>query len=180
VAVSALCSALVSLLLILNRESADTALFWLMGSLSGAAWHRVWVVGPYFVVGFLLAFAHARELNLLLLGEDAAYHLGVEPERVQRRLLFTASLMAAAAVSVSGVIGFVGLIVPHALRLVIGPDHRLLIPLAGLAGGALLVASDTFARMLLSPVELPVGVVTALTGVPFFLGLLRRNRAGLL
>ncbi|BAS28625.1 corrinoid ABC transporter permease [Limnochorda pilosa] len=179
VAVSALCSALVSLVLTLNRKSAETAIFWLMGSLSGASWREVAVVTPYFAAGALLAMVHARELNLLLLGEEAAYHLGVEPERVKRRLLFTASVMAAAAVSVSGVIGFVGLIVPHAVRLVMGPDHRLLIPVAGLMGATLLVASDTLARMLLSPVELPVGVVTALAGVPFFLWLLRRHRASL-
>lgn len=179
VAVSALCSAVVSLLLTLNRESADVALFWLLGSLASASWQEVAQVAPYVLVGLLLALSHARELNVLLLGEEAAYHLGVEPERVQRRLLFTASVMAAAAVSAAGVIGFVGLIVPHAVRLVTGPDHRLLIPLAGLLGAALLVASDTLARMLLSPVELPVGVVTALAGVPFFLWLLRRHRATL-
>ena len=179
VAVSAFCSAIVSLLLTLHRESADKALFWLLGSLDSAGWREGGQVAPYVAGGLLLARAHARELNVLLLGEDAAYHLGVEPERVQRRLLFTASVMAAAAVSAAGVIGFVGLIVPHAVRLVTGPDHRLLIPLAGLLGAALLVASDTLARMLLSPVELPVGVVTALAGVPFFLWLLRRYRAGL-
>jgi len=179
VAVSALCSAVVSLLLTLKRESADAALFWLLGSLAGATWRDVGAVAPYFVGGLLLSLGHARELNVLLLGEEAAYHLGVAPERVERRLLFTGSVMAAAAVSAAGVIGFVGLIVPHAVRLVTGPDHRLLIPLAGLLGAAVLVASDTLARMLLSPVELPVGVVTALAGVPFFLWLLRRYRAGL-
>src|SRR5690606_980192 len=119
-----------------------------------------------------------RALNALLTGEEPAYHLGVDVEGLKRRLLVAGSLLTATAVSVSGVIGFVGLIVPQAVRLVVGGDHRIVVPASTLAGAAVLVLCDTVARTVIAPAELPVGVVTALAGAPFFLYLLRSHASG--
>ena len=178
VAVGAFLSALVSLLLVLKSETMDKVIFWLMGGFSGRGWEQAGVALPYVVLGLLVIARYREELNLLSLGDEAAYHLGVDTARVQKTLLAAASLAAASAVAVSGVIGFVGLIVPHLLRLAFGPDHRLLVPASALGGAVLLVLADTAARTALAPNEIPVGVVTALLGVPFFLFLLRRTRGG--
>lgn len=148
---------------------------WLIGSLSDARGDAMGWVALFLVAGLACALPLARSLNALALGEDTAEQLGIDVVRTQRLLLVSTSLMVGAAVSVSGLIGFVGLIVPHALRLRLGPDHRLLIPAAGLAGAAFLVLSDTLARSLLGGRELPVGAITALAGGPFFLYLLRRH-----
>jgi len=122
------------------------------------------------VVLFVVLLAYARDLNVLLLGEEDAHTLGIEVERTKRILLVASSVVTAAAVAVSGVIGFVGLIVPHMMRLVVGPDHRVLLPTSALAGAVFLVATDTVARM--GPAEMPVGIITAALGAPFFLYLL--------
>ncbi|BAS29324.1 iron ABC transporter [Limnochorda pilosa] len=175
-AVGAVMSAVVSLLLLFSGEDAHKAIFWLMGSLGAASWERIRAVLPYLVLGGLGVLPYLRELNALLLGEEPAAHLGVEVERVRRRLIGATALMTAAAVSVSGVIGFVGLITPHVVRLLLGPDHRRLVPASALAGAILLTLTDTVARTLLAPVEIPVGALTALMGGPFFLALLRRRR----
>jgi iron complex transport system permease protein len=142
-----------------------------MGHLHNSTWGKVGVVVTVAVPGFILLFAYARDLNVLLLGEEDAHSLGIEVERTKVMLLATASLLTAAAVSVAGVIGFVGLVVPHIMRLLVGPDHRVLLPTSALAGAAFLVVTDTVARM--GPAELPVGIVTAALGAPFFLYLLR-------
>ncbi|MFP6580680.1 MAG: iron ABC transporter permease [Myxococcota bacterium] len=148
---------------------------WLIGNLSAARTDMGIVVGVFLVVGLGVALSLARGLNLLALGDEAAAQLGMAVERQKKILLLATSLMVGAAVSVSGLVGFVGLIVPHLLRLVLGPDHRLLVPASALLGAAFLVLCDTLARSLLGGRELPVGAITALVGGPLFLVLLRRN-----
>ena len=180
VAVQTFLGAVTSFLLLQSGESMREVVYWLMGHLDDAGWHDfVPVAGvpllPLFVaLSFAVLLAYARDLNVLLLGEEEAAGLGIEVERTKRLLLAVSALITGAAVAVSGVIGFVGLIVPHLLRLVVGPDHRILLPTAAIAGAAFLVAADTVARS--GPQELPVGIVTAAVGAPFFLFLLRRRR----
>ncbi len=173
IAVQTLLGAVVSLLLLLSGENLRQAVFWLMGHLHAADWGDVAVAGPLTAVGFLLVLPYGRDLNALLLGEEDAHTLGVDVERTKRLLLAASSLVTAVAVAVAGIIGFVGLIVPHAMRLVVGPDHRVLLPASAFAGAVFLVATDTLARM--GAAELPVGIVTAFLGAPFFLYLLRER-----
>lgn len=176
VVISSFFSAAISLGMILAGEQMRSIFFWLVGGLGQRGWPYVGLILPYFALGLGLLFYFARDLNLILLGEESALSAGVEVERVKRAVLVAASLVTAGAVSVSGMIGFVGLIVPHAMRILIGPDHRLLFPAAILGGGLFLVAADTFARTVVAPVEIPVGVVTAFLGAPFFMVLLRKYR----
>ncbi len=179
VAMASFLSAVVSMILVFSESDAASVLFWLMGRLSSAQWSGLGLVMPYFLLGAAFLIYYSRDLNALLLGEEASHHLGIDVERVKRHLLFATSLLTAAAVSVTGIIGFVGLIVPHIVRLLAGPDHRSLIPMAGLAGAILLTAMDTLARSLLPSQEIPVGAISALLGGPFFLILLRRHRVAL-
>lgn len=176
IAVGALLSALVSLTLVFGEEHVGHIVFWLMGGLSHADWSRIGHVIPYVLIGLTVTIVYARDLNAMLLGEDASKQLGINVERVKLYLLCATSLLTAAAVSVSGVIGFVGLIVPHIVRLLIGPDHRQLVPIATLAGAIFLTMMDTVARTALPATEIPVGAITALFGGPFFIFLLRRGR----
>lgn len=150
------------------------AFLWLWGGLSGASWDTVWVLILYTPVPLAVIASAARSLDLLALGEEPARYLGADVEAVKRRVYVAASLLTAAAVAVSGVIGFVGLIMPHIGRLLWGHKHRALLPAAFLGGGTLLVLADTLARTVVAPRELPVGIVTALIGVPLFVLLLRR------
>jgi len=175
--VSTFLSALISLLKSLNEDSVSTIVFWIMGSLSGKSWLHVLLVLPYLAAGAGLILYYARELDILSLGDVQAQQLGVDVQRMRFRLLLAASLITAAAVAVSGVIGFVGLVVPHLVRLVLGPSHRRLLPAVLLAGGLLVLLSDTLARSILpSGEELPAGVVTALLGGPFFCYLLLHRK----
>jgi iron complex transport system permease protein len=155
-------------------ESFRSALFWMMGSLSGASWRGGGILALYLVPGILVLLALARPLNLMAIGEDTAAYLGASVERVKLTAFGTASLLTAAAVAMSGVIGFVGLIVPHVIRLLWGSNYRFLLPASVLLGAAFLTLADTLARVAAAPTELPVGVVTAFVGVPFFVWLLRR------
>ena len=157
-----------------DTESFRSAIFWLMGSLSGATWRGCGMLALYMVPGIAILIALSRSLNLLALGEDAAAYLGTRVERTKLIAYGTASLLTAAAVAVSGVIGFVGLIIPHVIRLVWGSDYRFLIPASALLGASFLILADALARTVAAPTELPVGVVTALIGVPMFVWLLRR------
>ena len=176
VAVGALTAAATSLLMILGDEDTRLILFWLLGSLSSRRWEHVQMIMPYVGIGVALIWVYARDLNLLLLGEETAKHTGVEVERVKLIVLSASALLAAAAVSVSGIIGFVGLLVPHLMRLIVGPDHRRLIPASALMGALLLVLADTLARTLASPSEIPIGIITSALGCPFFLFLVARRR----
>lgn len=150
-------------------------LFWLMGSLATQSYRLVLTVGVYAATGMIWLILQARELNLLSLGDEAASQLGVDVHRVRRATFVASALLVGAVVSVSGMIGFVGLIVPHVMRLLFGADHRLLLPASSLAGAIFLVWADTAARSALGVVEIPVGVVTALFGGPFFVYLLKRE-----
>lgn len=176
IAVSSLLSALVSLGLFFSGDQLHQVVFWLMGGFSGRGWDYVYMFIPYGLIGAAVIFVYARELNAMLLGEEPAQHLGVEVERVKKYLLIAAALLTGACVSVSGLIGFVGLVIPHITRIIFGPDHRILLPAAALLGAAFLLIADAAARVILAPVELPVGIVTALVGGPFFIYLLRRQK----
>lgn len=176
VVMSAFMSAIFSFLLTMAGDTLHQIMNWLMGSLALRGWRHAGMMFPYLAAGLSIIWAYSRDLNLLALGEESAMQLGIDVERSKRVLLFAGALTTAAAVSVSGTIAFVGLIVPHLVRMLIGPDHRVLIPAAALAGAIFLVWADTLARVLLSPVELPVGVVTAVLGGPFFAYLLRTRR----
>ncbi|MDO8697573.1 MAG: iron ABC transporter permease, partial [Pseudomonas sp.] len=177
VALTALAGAAIGLLTYLADDATlRTLTFWNMGSLNGASYARLW---PLLLVLVLVACwlpRRAAALNALLLGESEARHLGFEVERLKRELVFCTALGVGAAVAAAGLIGFVGLVVPHLLRLLVGPDHRILLPASALAGASLLLLADLLARLLLAPAELPIGIVTALLGAPFFLYLLVRER----
>lgn len=160
---------------IADLYQAQGILFWLMGNLSTHSYTLVFAIALYVAAGCMWLLAHARALNVLSLGEEGAAQLGIDVERTRRATFFGASLLVGAVVSVSGMIGFVGLIVPHVLRLLFGADHRLLIPASFVAGAMFLVWADTLARTVLGVVEVPVGVVTALCGGPFFVYLLKRE-----
>lgn len=175
VAVSAVLTALVSLLMVLRIQNLQDVYIWLMGSLSGRGWKHLAVATPYVVAGAILALWMAKDLNVYLLGEEAAHSLGIDVERLQRRVLVVGSLVAAACVSVSGVIGFVGLMVPHALRLIVGAEHRRLIFHSMWVGALFLLVADTLARTVLTPTEFPVGIITAIVGGPFFIYLMKRG-----
>jgi len=175
IAVGSLLSALTSLLMVLSQKDMHHVMFWIMGGLSGRGWTHVYMVLPYALFGIVLILGSARDLNLILLGEEDAFHLGLRVESAKTKLLVASSLACAAAVAAAGVIGFVGLLVPHAVRLLTGPDHRFFLPVTVIAGGTTLALADVFARTLLPPQEVPLGVVTALMGAPVFLYLLRRR-----
>ena len=180
VAVSSLLSALVSLLMFFSGSQLHQLVFWMMGGFSGRGWNYVYMFIPYGILGTTIILIYARELNVLLLGEESAQHLGIEVEKVKRHLLIAAALLTGAAVSVSGLIGFIGLIIPHIVRMLVGPDHRLLLPTVAILGAVVLILADLLARILLAPDELPVGIVTALLGAPFFIYLLRKQKISML
>jgi len=131
---------------------------------------------PFIFLGTALIYIFARDLNVMLLGEEPAQHLGIEVETLKKIIILSTSLITAAAVSVSGIIGFVGLIIPHIMRILVGPDHRILLPSSALVGGIFLVWADTLARTVIAPTEIPVGIITALFGAPFFIYLLRTRK----
>ncbi len=174
VAVGSFCTAVTTLWMMRSPEGLQRAFNWLLGGYSGGGWLPVWILLPYLVAGGVGLLVCAHPLNLLQLGEEQARQLGVNVGRVKLALIASATLMTAAAVAFGGLIGFVGLIVPHILRVLGGPDYRRLLPLAALGGAAFLIFADLLARTLLAPQELPVGVITALTGAPFFVILLRQ------
>jgi len=178
VALGAFLSAITSFLMFKSDSAFRTfqIVAWMMGSFSLSNWQQVLVLLPYLAVGWVVLYLHARYLNVLQLGETQAQQLGVPVERVTLTLVVATSLVTAAAVAVSGLIGFVGLIIPHTVRLLWGPDHRFLLPMSALIGAIFLIIADTLARTLLAPTELPVGIITAFCGAPFFLYLLRRKR----
>ncbi|MFD0058451.1 FecCD family ABC transporter permease [Streptomyces sp. NPDC127168] len=177
IAVNAFAGALIGLFLFFADTAAVNQItFWQLGSLAQATWPKVLAVLPCAALGLGLAPLYARRLDLLALGERPARHLGVEVERLRIVLVLVIALLTAAAVSVAGVIGFVGLVVPHLLRMIAGPGHRFLIPGSALLGALVLLAADLAARTVAEPAELPLGVLTALLGSPFFFWLLRRTR----
>jgi iron complex transport system permease protein len=160
---------------VVNFFFVRTIIFWLMGSFEAPTYREVFIVTAAALAGCSILIAHARDLNLLSLGDEEAAVLGVEIDRLRRTIFIATSLMIGAAVAVSGIITFVGLIVPHMLRIVTGADHRLLLPASIIGGAAFTVAADLFARTVIAPAELPVGAITALCGGPFFIYVLRRE-----
>ena len=173
VAIQTFLGAVISYMQLQAEESLRQVVGWLMGHLANSTWSEVSATVVAVPLLYLVLLAYARDLNVLLLGEEEARGLGIEVERTKRVLLAVSSLITAAGVAVTGIIGFVGLVVPHIMRLLVGPDHRVLLPTAALAGASFLVAADTVAR--LGSAEVPVGIVTAAIGAPFFLFLLRRR-----
>lgn len=174
-AVSAFLGAGISGLMIFYSDRVHGALVFMVGGLSAKSWPHVWIIAPYAVAGLLLAGLGAGRMNLLMLGDAAARNLGVRVEWVRLSMTAVATLLAASSVSVAGLLGFVGLIVPHATRLMIGKDYRLLLPASALLGAAVVTFCDTLARLLWAPTELPVGIIMGAVGAPFFLYLLRRQ-----
>ncbi|MBD3879115.1 MAG: iron ABC transporter permease [Quinella sp. 1Q5] len=175
VAVSAFLGAGISALLIFYSDKVHGALLWMVGGLSARSWQHVEILLPYSIAGTIATFLAARHLNVLQLGDEVATGLGLRVNLVRTILTTIAALLAASAVCVVGLLGFVGLIVPHTARLILGSDYRLLLPGAALLGAAVVTISDTFARTIFAPTELPVGILMAMLGAPFFLYLLRKE-----
>lgn len=177
IAVSQTLSAGISVMMVMNRQSMDQIMFWTMGSLNGKGWNQIVMILPYVIVGILLLLTSCRELDIMLTGEDTAIQLGVNVEFLKKKVLFASSIITAAVISVTGIIGFVGLVVPHVVRMIAGPKHRTLMPLSLLFGGTFLIICDTLARSV-AAWEIPVGVITSLCGGPFFIYLLRKTKKG--
>ena len=178
VALSAFFSAIVAAIMVLvpSNEALREILFWLTGGLDSRSWEHVRLAAPPILGGSAVIFMLSRDLNLLMLGDDEAKSMGVRVSVIRPVLLATAALITGVAVAVSGTIAFVGLVVPHILRLVVGPDHRLLIPLSAVGGALFIVIADTIARTVVQPAEFRVGIITAFVGAPFFIFLLIRNK----
>ena len=179
VAISAFVAAVLSAIILFTRdlEAQREMLFWLAGGLGASTWADARIAVPPVLLGIAAAVAFSRDLNLLMVNEEEARALGVRIGLTRNTLLLASSMITGAAVAFSGTIAFVGLIAPHVLRLAVGADHRVLIPLSALGGGVFLLAADTLSRTVITPAEIPVGVVTALVGAPFFILLLARNKA---
>ena len=176
VIVNAFFSAIIMFLISISRNAdLHNITFWLMGDLSLATWIKILFVSVLLLLGFAIIYSYARPLNLIVTGEETAMQLGVNVERTKINLFLAGSLVTALAVSFSGIIGFVGLIIPHIMRMLLGPDHRLLLPASFLFGASFLVMADTIARTVIPHSELPVGVITAICGAPYFIYLLRRR-----
>lgn len=176
VALGALWGSVVSYLIISSGEKMHGIIFWLMGSFSLSDWSEVKIVLPYVAIGTVTILLYSRPLNVMQLDEEQAQQLGINIERLKIILLGAATLITAASVSFVGIIGFVGILIPHAVRLVWGPDYRFLLPLSVLTGAIFLILADLIARIILAPTEIPIGIITALCGAPFFLYLLRRRK----
>ena len=176
VAVGSSLTAVMSFLMVATEYDLRTVVVWLMGGFTTATWTKVAIALPVVGAGFIYMMLMSRRMNLLLMGEERARELGIDSQRTRRNLMIVASLTTAAAVAFSGLIGFVGLMVPHIMRLLVGPDHRRLLPTVALFGALLLLVADTVARTVLAPAEIPVGIITAVAGGPFFLYLLRARK----
>lgn len=176
ISVSYLFSAVISIMMIFNRTQVDKIVFWLMGSVSTASWSEVAILFPFVLGGAVVISVFSRDLNVMLLGDESATSLGIEVEKVKKLLLVVNSVIVAVSVSVSGIIGFVGLIIPHTIRLLLGPDNRALIPFSAVAGAIFMIASDTLARTIAPPAEIPVGAITSVFGAPYFIYLLIKNK----
>ncbi|MCM3746956.1 iron ABC transporter permease [Paenibacillus pasadenensis] len=175
VAVNSLLGAGMSALMILNSEKVQSVLPWMSGSLNGRSWPHADTLLPYALAGLIAALVLIKPANLLALGDDAAKLLGVRVEMYRLIIIGVAAFLAGAAISQAGMVGFVGLVVPHIVRLIVGADYRILMPVSAIGGAALVVFADTMARTLFDPIEFPVGILLALLGAPFFLYLLRKG-----
>ena len=178
VIVQSFMGAVLSFLITISENKMQSIVFWMMGSLANHDWQDVWVLTPYFLVGSIFLFSQYRDFNVLALGEHAAIHLGMDVEKKKVLILGLASLLAASAISIVGIIGFVGLIIPHIIRILFGSDHKILFPLSVLFGGVFLLWTDTLARTMIPSREIPIGVLTAFLGAPFFAYLFYKSRNG--
>ncbi|ASK61858.1 ABC transporter permease [Virgibacillus phasianinus] len=173
---SSFLGALISLMIALTGEELRQIIGWLLGSVSMRGWDYVWIILPFSVIGSIILLMHTTELNAMSFGEEQAKHLGVHVERKKMNILIAGSILTGASVAVSGTIGFVGLVIPHFVRIVWGPDHKHLLPLSILAGAGFLISADLVSRVIIAPSELPIGVITALVGAPIFALILMRQR----
>jgi len=178
IAVNYFLLAAISFMMIFNRKQIEQIVFWTMGSVSTSEWQHLAILLPVVLAEIVIMSAYSKNLNILSLGEENALGLGVETEKVKRILIVVSSVTVAVCVSVAGIIGFIGLIIPHSIKLMFGSDHKLIIPCSALGGAIFLTLCDLLARSLISPAEIPVGIVTSLFGAPYFLFLLVRNKKG--
>lgn len=176
IAISFFLSSLINLLMTLNQDQLEKIVFWTMGSLTSASWDKLTVSFWVILISIIIFIVFSRDLNVILMGEETAHNLGVDVELLKKILLVVASIMTASVVAMTGIIGFVGLIVPHAVRLFIGPDHKRLLPTTIIVGAIFMIVADTISRLALAPLEIPIGVVTALIGAPYFIFLLVKNK----
>jgi iron complex transport system permease protein len=175
-AVSFLMSAMISIIMVFNQEEINKIVFWMMGSFNASSWKNIFIVAPVVLIGTVIIFFFHKDFNLMLTGDDTAKTLGVDTEKLKKLIILISSLIMAVSVSFSGIIGFVGFLVPHMIRIIFGPNNKALIPFSAVGGALFLLFADTVARTVASPAELPVGAVTALIGSPFFICLLIRMK----
>ncbi|MBP2032763.1 iron complex transport system permease protein [Clostridium algifaecis] len=176
VSVSFLLSSLISIIMVFNRDEVEQIVFWTMGSVSTANFNEIILLTPFLFIGILVLLCFSKDLNIILTGDETARSLGIEVEKVKRIVLVVSSMVVAACVAVSGIIGFVGLIIPHVVRLLLGPNNKILMPFSLIFGAGFMVISDTLARTIASPAEIPVGSITALFGAPYFIYLLIKSK----
>ncbi|SNX53227.1 iron chelate uptake ABC transporter family permease subunit [Thermoanaerobacterium sp. RBIITD] len=176
IAISAFMSSLISLMMLLHHDQMSQIVFWTMGGFSLITWSEVFYTTPVIIVGSTILYIYSRDLNAIITGEEIAEHLGIDTEKVKKVILIVGSIITASSVSAGGIIGFVGLIIPHISRLIVGSDNRVLVPYSAITGAAFLVLADTLSRIVLAPAEIPVGIITAAFGGPFFLYLLIKNK----
>lgn len=174
-AISTMLSSTISLLMIYNREQLEKVYLWTLGSFSASNWSKVLFLAVVSVICVTVIFIFGRDLNIILTGDEAASSLGIDTSRIKNILIIISAVLVAASVSVSGTIGFVGLVIPHCMRLIVGSDHRILLPFSYFGGAAFMIICDTIARTIAQPTEIPVGVITAFFGAPYFVYLLYRN-----
>lgn len=179
VAVGQFLTAVMSFLMVIFNKDMTKIIYWTLGSLAGKGWTPVTALAIPVLLGILLLSYFSRDINIMLTGEESAKSLGVNVERTKLYVLLIGTFLTSTVVSVSGIIGFVGLIIPHMARLITGPDHRILLPISAIGGGIFMIFADTVARIAISPVEIPVGIITALFGGPFFIFLLRSKKKSL-
>jgi len=175
-AVSSLLSSFTYFIMMYNHDKLANMILWNFGSVSAASWEKLWISLPIILACTVALMFYAKPMNILLQGDEVSQSLGIDSQKIRRNMIILTALLVAAAVSVSGIIGFVGLMVPHLLRLIVGPDNKKLLPLSFVGGGAFLLCTDTVAKMVVPSTEMPVGIITAMFGVPFFIFLLRRGR----
>ncbi|MTI46988.1 MAG: iron chelate uptake ABC transporter family permease subunit [Firmicutes bacterium] len=176
IAIGQFFTAIMSFIMVIHSNDLDKIIYWTLGSFSGKGWDQLISVAAPIIISIVVLNFFARDLNAMLTGEETAQNLGIEVEKVKLIILIIGAFLTAMAVSVSGIIGFVGLIIPHIVRLIVGSDHRILMPASAMVGGIFMIFADTLARTMISPTEIPVGIITAMFGGPFFIYLLRKKR----
>ncbi|GIM28174.1 corrinoid ABC transporter permease [Clostridium polyendosporum] len=178
IAVNFLFSSMISISMILHREAMERIIYWTMGSFNSASYKQITFIAPIVIVISCIFYSNYRALNIMAVGDESAYTLGVDGEKIKKRIIILSSIMVASIVSVSGIIGFVGLIIPHASRMIVGSNHRELIPFSAVLGALFVIICDTLSRALMPPMELPVGAITSLFGAPYFIFLLWKRKRG--